>query len=69
MTTIQYYGRDGDGVCRGGVVVGRPPAEIAGELFRFGWRTATLLRDPRQVIGWVRPDPDGADSTWYGEPR
>ena len=69
MTSIQYYGRDVDGVCRGGVAVGRPPAEIAEELFRFGWQIATLLRHHRQVVGWVRPDPHGSEPTWYGEHR
>ena len=67
MTAIQYFGRDGDGVCRGGVVAGRPPAEIAEELFRCGWQIATLLRDHHQVVGWVRPDPGGSECTWYGE--
>jgi hypothetical protein len=69
MTSIQYYGRDVDGVCRGGVAVGRPPAEIAEELFRFGWQTAILLRNHRQVVGWVRPDPNGSEPIWFGEQR
>jgi hypothetical protein len=67
MTSIQYYGRDGDGVCRGGVAVGRAPAEIAEELFRFGWQIATLLRDHHRVVGWVRLDPNGSGATWYAE--
>jgi len=69
MTSIQYYGRDVDGVCRGGVAVGRPPAEIAEELFRFGRQIATLLRHHRQVVGWVRPDPHGSEPTWCGVQR
>ena len=67
MTSIQYFGRDVDGVCRGGVAVGRAPAEIAEELFRFGWQIATLLRDHHQVVGWVRLEPNGSEATWYAE--
>src|SRR5664279_1583501 len=67
MTSIQYFGRDVDGVCRGGVADGRAPAEIAEELFRFGWQIATLLRDHHQVVGWVRLEPNGSEATWYAE--
>jgi len=66
-TLIHCFGRDVDGVCRGGVAVGRAPAEIAEELFRFGWQIATLHRDHHQVVGWVRLDPNGSEATWYAE--
>ena len=66
-TSIHCFGRDMDGVCRGGVAVGRAPAEIAEELFRFGWQIATLHRDHHQVVGWVRLDPNGSEATWYAE--
>jgi hypothetical protein len=70
MTTIQFFGLDADGLCRGGVVAGRAPTEVAEELHRLGWRSATLLREHHQVVGWLRPDPDSQDrTTWYGEDR
>ena len=68
MTTIQFFGLDADGLCRGGVATGRAPAEVADELHRLGWRSATLLRGHRQVVGWLRPDPDSRDRTiCYGD--
>lgn len=68
VTTIQFFGQDADGLYRGGVVDGRVPADVAEELFRLGWQTATLLREHHQVVGWLRPDPDRDECTWYGEP-
>ena len=68
MTTIQFFGLDADGLCRGGVANGRAPAEVADELHRLGWQSATLLREHRQIVGWLRTDPDSQDRTiWYGD--
>ena len=54
MTTIQFSGRDADGLYRGGVVDGRVRANVAEDLFRLGWQTAAP-RQHCQVVGWVRP--------------
>jgi len=64
VTAIQFFGQDADGLYRGGVVDGRVPADVAEELFRLGWQTATLLREHHQVVGWVRPDPSCDECTW-----
>ena len=68
MSTIQFFGLDAEGLRRGGVVAGKAPAEVAEELHRLGWQSATLLREHHDVVGWLRPDPDGDEqTTWYSE--
>jgi hypothetical protein len=66
MTSIQFFGLDADGLHRGGVA-NKAPAEVAAELHRLGWQSATLLREHSQVVGWLGPDPDSEQTTWHCE--
>ena len=68
MSTIQLFGPDAECLRRGGVAAGKAPAEIAEELRRLGWQSATLLRAHHKVVGWRRPYPDGEEqTTWCSE--